>query len=378
MKVNIIGAGIAGLCAAVVLKKAGIQAELFEAAPSPKAAGAGLGLAPNAIRAMEKLGIAEQILPLGTQLPYFNILNTKGKILAGNDSSEIQRLYGMDNFAIHRHDLHKALLAAIGNTKIHTGKKLSNIAQTSDGVAVEFEDGSTYHTHYVIAADGIYSRIRKIIAPDAALRYAGYTCWRGIADGKGTKIAGATETWGKSGRFGIVPLSSGQVYWFACVNAAANDPAMKKFRTAELIAQFSSYHSPIGQLLRQTSDQALIHNDLYDIAPLDRFAHGRILLTGDAAHAATPNMGQGACQAIEDAAVLLDELQRSTDIPEVFANFENRRLAKTRMIIEQSRTIGKVAQLTSPILARLRNLAIGLTPASVRYKKLEAIYHTDF
>ncbi|WP_256006737.1 FAD-dependent monooxygenase [Pedobacter deserti] len=378
MKVSIIGAGIAGLGTAIALKKAGIDIEIFEAGATISPAGAGLGLAPNAVKALEKLGIADQVLPCGIQLPYFNIFSSKGKHLAVNRSTEIQSRYGLDNFAIHRDALHRCLLEELGHCEIHTSKKLTDLVQDKNQVSMSFSDGSRHSSDYVIAADGIYSKARKILNPGATLRYAGYTCWRGLADGTGINAQGASETWGSAGRFGIVPLKQDQIYWFACANAKQNDPEMKTVTTSDLISRFKGYHKPIEKILDQTPDTALLHNDIYDVKPLTRFAYGRVLLVGDAAHAATPNMGQGACQALEDAAVLLDELQNSRDIAATFVRFENRRLARTKMIIEQSRKIGAAAQLTNPLMTGLRDIAIRLMPDSVRYDALSNVYTVDF
>jgi len=378
MIVSIIGAGIAGLCTGIALRKFGIEAEIFEAAPTVCAAGAGIGLAPNGVKALEKLGVADLVFQHGTQLPSFNILNQKGEVLAENKSSEIQRRYGLDNFTIHRRTLHECLLEKLDGAKVKTGKKLTGMTRQSEHVILSFADGSTHTCDYVIAADGIYSVVRRILHPEDTLRYAGYTCWRAVADGKGIGLEGASETWGKKGRFGLVPLSKDQIYWFACVNAPAGDSAMKNFKIKDLIAQFSGYHQPIVNVLMQTEDQALIHNDLYDIRPLEKFAYDRILLIGDAAHATTPNMGQGACQAMEDAAVLLDEFETGKSIALAFLGFEKRRLAKNKMIIEQSRNIGAVAQLSNPVLAGLRDLAIRLTPDNIRYDRMAKIYNVDF
>jgi 2-polyprenyl-6-methoxyphenol hydroxylase-like FAD-dependent oxidoreductase len=374
MKVSIIGAGIAGLTTAIALKKEGITAEVFEAAPQLSAVGAGLGLAPNAIMALSHIGLDEKVVSVGRQLPYFQILDQQGGLISSADSKYVVEKYGIDNFTIHRADLHECLLNELDSHFVHTNKRVVHCRPYRTGAELTFSDGSIHQTDYLIVADGINSAVRKKILPDAKTRYAGYTCWRAVVDAKGLDLEGASETWGAHGRFGIVPLQDGQVYWFACINAAADDPTFKNFGTANLIQHFQGYHAPILQLLDLTPDHALIRNDIYDIQPLKKFAYGRILFIGDAAHATTPNMGQGACQAIEDAVILANEFKTSSDLEEAFRKFEKKRLKRTSAIISQSRRIGAMAQWSNPIAILLRNWLLKHSPAGLQKKQFEELY----
>lgn len=378
MKITITGAGIAGLTAAIAFSKAGYETTVFEAAPTLSPVGAGLGLAPNAINALAVLDIADDIIPIGRRLPHFRILDRSGRVISENDSDIIGRKFGLDNFTIHRRHLHDALLGEVDAASIHTGKKATDLENDGSQVRLHFADGTSYKTDYLIVADGINSMLRQKVAPHAQKRYAGYTCWRGVIDHAGALTDGASETWDTTGRFGIVPLPDDQLYWFACVAAEAGDARYRTFLPENLAQRFAHFHDPIPEILSRAQGRPLFHHDIYDLAPLDHYAYGNILLIGDAAHCATPNMGQGACQAIEDAAILYTELRKDISLEEAFIAFENRRLERTQYIISQSRKIGSLAQIGNPLLAGLRNAALRLAPASLREKQFEKLYNVTF
>lgn len=356
----------------------GYEPTIYEAAPHLEPVGAGLGLAPNAIKALAVLGIAADIIPLGRKLPYFRILDRKGKIISENDSRLISEKFGLDNFTIHRHKLHEALLEHIDPASVVLGKKAVGMQRAGEKITIRFADHTTQEADYLIVADGINSALRDALVPGEVKRYAGYTCWRGVVPGEGLAIEGASETWDPAGRFGIVPLAGGQVYWFACIRSAAGDPAFDAFRPQDLAQHFGRFHAPIPALLERAVHFPLIHNDIYDLAPLEHYAFGNILLVGDAAHGTTPNMGQGACQAIEDAATLLTELSKDHSIEAAFTAFEARRMERTQYVIRQSRLIGKLAQTDNGTLAAIRNMLLRMTPASAREKQFEKLYNVTF
>ncbi|MBK8969032.1 MAG: FAD-dependent monooxygenase [Saprospiraceae bacterium] len=377
---TILGAGIAGLSTAIALKKIGIQARVFEAAPAFKPLGAGLLLAANAVQAYRKIGISEKIIARGRALPLFEILDARGRLISQIDAASIQQKYGVHNFAIHRADLHEALLEQLVPGQVQYGKRATGILPGPNGAQeVRFADGSSQHTDFLIVADGIHSAIRQQILPGATERYAGYTCWRAVIDAGAIHQTSATESWGTAGRFGIVPLTGERIYWFACVNAPKNDPALRDFRVADLLRIFGNFHDPIPAILAQTRDADLIWNDIVDLKPIPRFAFGNVLLLGDAAHATTPNMGQGACQAIEDAAVLADVLKKQfADPAAAFRAFEQRRLKRTHFIVNNSWTLGRMAQWQNPLLAALRNGLFRMVPGRVNEAQLEKVLTVDF
>ncbi|WP_423737627.1 FAD-dependent monooxygenase [Chitinophaga caseinilytica] len=422
---TIIGGGIAGLTAAIALRQRGIDPFIFEAAPELRPVGAGIGLGANAIRALAALGIEKGIVAKGQFLDGLSFRTDKDSLLTHADTTRVSRAYGQDNFVIHRADLHEQLLSHLDPSMIFTGKALesleiasaanpgypaslpgttgstpteaanpvqhasqpgitgippgpgqsSNLLQSP--IRLHFHDGSEHETDYLIAADGIHSAVRRAVLPEVVPRYAGYTCWRCVVP-EGTTIAREVEEiLGRAGRFGIIPLPNGRVYWFACINAPAQDARMKAMTTAELSEIFAGYPERVQKLLKASEGLPLIWGDIADLPTTHRFHHGNIVLIGDAAHATTPNMGQGACQAIEDAVILAAELSRHTDPQDAFRAYENRRLARTRMIIRRSRTLGNMAQLQNPVLIGLRNAVFRCTPAAVFRRQLKILYSVD-
>ncbi len=378
MKITIIGGGIAGLTTAIALQQIGITATIFEAAPSVKAVGAGLALAANAMKGFRRLGIADEIIQKGRILPSFTLYDQAGKSINTTDRSALSQDYGVDNFTIHRGDLHQILYAKVKEGSLFLHKKAVGLEQKADAVVLTFQDGTTHQTDAVIVADGIHSPIRQQLLPHSRPRYAGYTCWRAVIDNTQLNLAETSETWGNTGRFGIVPLANNKIYWFACVNAPQNDPTLKQWTTTDLLRQFSQFHEPIPSIIGATTNDQLLLNDIIDLKPLPHYAFGRVVLIGDAAHATTPNMGQGACQAIEDAVVLADVLKNNREVTTAFQQFEKRRLKRTHWIINNSWMVGKIAQTTSQPLILLRNWAFRLLPAGINQRQFRKLYTVDF
>lgn len=373
----ILGGGIAGLTSAIALKKIGIEAVVMEAASVIKPVGAGLALAANAMRALQKIGISEHVIREGRELNAFSIYDQKGNLISRNDTNPASSQFGISNFTIHRATLHRVLLDQLDPENIFLGKRSVDIESGAEGSLVYFDDGTKIHAKYLIVAEGIHSAIRKKLLPNQKIRYSGYTCWRGIMDNSDLSINETSETWGKNGRFGNTPLSNNQVYWYACINASEPDSTFKNFSKEELEENFKEFHFPIPQVLAGTIPESIIWNDIIDLEPIPNYAFGNTVLIGDAAHATTPNMGQGACMAIEDAAVLMSCLAKNPDPVIAFQDFEKRRLARTHKIVSDSRRLGVIAQLENPLLIVLRNILFRMIPKKVTKKQLETLYEVD-
>lgn len=376
-KFIIAGAGIAGLTAAILLRELGYEAVIYESGQSVRGIGAGFGLASNAMRAFDFLGLEKEIIPIGQHLTTLRIVDHKGKDIIAADTSKLeQQLFS--NFAIHRADLHHYLLAKIPQTIIHTSKKITGYKQENSTVIVFFEDGSTETSDYLIGADGVGSVIRQQMFPSSVPRYAGYVCWRSVIDNPGIQLETSIETWGSKGRFGLTPLIGNRIYWYACINASASDSEIRNHKLEDLKSNFSSYHSSIPLVLEHSIEKEIICNDIVDIHPLPYYTSGRVLLSGDAAHATTPNMGQGACMAVEDIAVLKQLLLSSESIEAAFALYNKKRVHRANSIIRDSDRIGKIAQLSAPLIITLRNFVARSLPDSFAVSRLKKLLETDF
>lgn len=373
---SILGGGIAGLTAAIALKRKGIDAYVFEAAPEFRPVGAGLVLAANAMRAYQHLGIYDELTSVGKNINQATIYDQQGKIINRINTDNLKN--GLANLAIPRSELHKVLLSQLDNDHIITGKRSTGFTNTDYGYEVSFDDGFSVETKYLIVAEGIHSQIRKIILPQAEIRYSGYTCWRGIADNASLHIEETSETWGSKGRFGIVPLGNDKIYWYATKNAAPNDVKMKSFGPKELLQNFNNYHPEIRKVIETTSSEQIIWNDIIDLKPIKNYAFGNMVLIGDAAHATTPNMGQGACQGIEDAVILANCLKQNSTTKEAFLDFQEKRVKRTHNIVNQSWTLGKVAQLENSLATAVRNFVFRSMPQSIYRKQVEGIYNVNF
>jgi len=377
----IVGGGIGGLTLAIAMQRKGFDVTVYENAAHIKPLGAGLGLAANAVKAFTDIGINEEVLKKGKVMRKLSIKDQTGRVLSETDSENLSSKYGIiNNFTIHRADLHEVLIQHLNPDSLQLGKGCVDFIQEGSSVKLIFQDGTTATAGHVIACDGIHSIFRKKLMPGSLPRYAGYTCWRAVIDDlpPGFNFDETSETWGPGSRFGIVPLTNKRVYWFACLNAKANDPVMQGFKIPDLLNHFELFHSPVPEILTRTRNEQLIWSDIIDLEPIRKFAFGNIVLMGDAAHATTPNMGQGACMAIEDAAVLANCLENYSTPEEAFQQFELKRIERTTRIVNTSRALGRVAQLENPLLMSLRNTVLRLTPQHVTEKQLKFLYEISF
>jgi len=380
MDISIIGGGIGGLCTAIALQRQGHSVKVFERSENLRPIGAGLALGANAIMALQEIGLAEEIIKEGKVLKYLSILDKKGRSISVRDTVELSKKYGIDNFTIHRASLQKVLLENLLPDTLFLGFQFRSFKQSSTQVEVTFENGEKISADCLIAADGVHSAIRKMLVPTIVPRYSGYTCWRAVIEKIPSNFDDNifSETWSSKGRFGIAPLKDGKVYWYACLNALKNDEVVRKYGVKELQEVFKGFHFPIPHLISLTENHQLIQGDIIDLPPLEKFAFEKILLVGDSAHATTPNMGQGACQAIEDAIIVSKCLTSDLSIEASFKKFEILRMKRTRKIVKTSWILGKIAQLSNPGLCQIRDIILRSIPNKVNDKQLEFLYNVNF
>ncbi len=370
----IIGGGIGGLTTAIGLLQLGLDVEVYEAAPELREVGAGIWLAPNAMSILGRLGVANDVMEQGFQLSKMNLRNARMGIITGTDQTYIREKYGFGITAIHRARLVRVLAKHIPEHRIHLGKRLLRVEEKNDKVTAFFEDGSSAIGDYVIGADGIKSKVRNSIFPDASIRYSGQTCWRGIAQVNGHALNGieASEIWGKGKRFGISRISEEEVYWFACRDAKRGGQDEHGRTKGILMDMFKDFSEPVMTVLRNTSVDKMIRNDLDDLLPLSTWSKGRLLLIGDAAHATTPNLGQGGGQAIEDAWYLHCLMEKEMPLTELFNQFYKLRFKRVNDIVKRSFMMGKIAHMK--VGKRIRNTIFSMTPESVINKQFMDMY----
>jgi 2-polyprenyl-6-methoxyphenol hydroxylase-like FAD-dependent oxidoreductase len=368
MKVLIAGAGIGGLALAAALRRAGVEARVFERAPEFRAVGAGISVQTNAILALRSIGIGAEVVAAGAVPQESALLDARGRVLSRLSLAPLYRALGAPLVCLHRARLHDILLRYAGRGRVIGGRQVMGFRQDQRTVALQTEEGEE-EGDLLVGADGMSSGVRAQLLGDQAPRYAGYTSWRAICRGVEVPRDRVTESWGRGARFGVVPIGDGLVYWYATANAPAGERAEAGER-AGLRARFADWHEPVGDLIEGTSEEQLLRTDISDRPPVSSWSQGRVTLLGDAAHPMTPNLGQGGCQAIEDAVVLARALAEQREVPAALAAYERRRLARANRIVEQSRKVGELGQWQNALGCAARNLMLRLVPEKTLLKRM--------
>lgn len=358
----VVGAGIAGLAAAVALRRAGWTVTVHERAATLQALGAGLVLSPNAVHALDALGLGDAVRERGVPLSASALRRPDGRALSRLDGARLAARHGAPVLAVERAALHALLADAVGPDVVRCGEDVPDAA----ALAGEHD--------LVVAADGIRSRTRAAGWPDAAApSYAGYTAWRALVR-TDQRLTEASETWGRRERFGVVPVGEGRVYVFATgtvpAGAHASDGAAE---LAELRRRFGGWHAPIPALLDAVDPATVLRHDVHALPAVPATSHrGTTVLVGDAAHAMEPNVGQGAGLALEDAVVLAHVLDDDVPVERALARFTALRRPRAVRLVAASARLGRLTQHSGPAVAALRDAAVRLTPPGLALRASDA------
>ncbi len=362
LHVSIIGGGIGGLAAATALQRQGIQVTVFERNPELREIGAGLTLWANGVQVLRQLGLTDALAAVSAPLTHFECYSWRGKRLGSMRLDTIERKVGAPSIGIHRADLLRLLADEVARGSINVNAHCVGFKLEQGNVSSHFADGQPQQTDLLVGADGLYSVIREQLLGQKPPRYSGYTCWRGVAVFEDAHVSPgiSSETWGRGRRFGMLPIGNGRVFWYATYNTPAGGQDRTGERKLMLSRLFQGWREPVEQLIAATDEGAILRNDILDRRPVRHRGSGRVTLLGDAAHPPTPNLGQGACQALEDALVLAGCLVVDQREPvAALRAYEARRMKRSAAIIEQSYVFGKIGQWEHPLLCLLRD---GLTP----------------
>jgi FAD-dependent urate hydroxylase len=334
-RVLIVGGGIAGLALAPMLARTGVAVDVIEREPAWRHAGTGVYLPGNAARALRALGLEAQVASRGVEIARQRFCDHRGRLLCEVDVAELWAAVG-PCLALHRAELHALLREAAGDVPIRTGLALERLAQRDGIVAVEFSDGTNGEYDLVVGADGIHSAVRRLtFEPTAVPRPVGQVGWRFLAP-RPPEVRTWSVMLGRGTAFLTLPLAGDRVYCYCdVVSAHGNDTPERgpAERFSELFAEFAE---PAATLLDALDAAADIHVSTIEEVALDRWAHEGVVLIGDAAHATSPNMAQGAAMALEDALVLTDCLHRTPAIPDALAAFHARRRRRTDWVRAQT------------------------------------------
>jgi 2-polyprenyl-6-methoxyphenol hydroxylase-like FAD-dependent oxidoreductase len=372
----VVGAGPGGLAAALALRAAGIEPVVLERRPQLGAEGSGLTLWPNALRALERLGVAAAVREVSAPAHGIRIQSAAGRVLDSTGPELMRRHFRSGGAALLRTDLQRVLADALGRERIRFGAGVRSVAADGAGVRVELVDGGTARAGLLVGADGIRSTVRRALFGAVPLRYAGYVVWRAIARFALDEPIG-TLSMGRGAQFGLFPMPAGRVYWFASLNVAeARIEGSRGLGRDGLLGAFGDWHAPIGDVIAATDPDALVVGPIHDSAPFSQRARGAAVLVGDAAHPSTPALGQGACQAIEDAVVLGRALQAQPAAAALRA-YERRRVGRTNAMTRQARQIGSVGQWENRAACWVRDRMIEHTPERLRIRQLRRVFSFD-
>lgn len=359
MRIAVIGAGIAGLVAACGLQQDGHDVMLYEQRERPGADGAGLTLFGNGFAALDALGLGELVRSISSR----DIATMR----AGQRAPDGSWLLTLPPDAVatlhsvHRVTLHEALVQQLTPGSLQTSTT-GRVA--ADGSGTLWLNDQQQNFDLVVVADGLRSQNRRSLGLDTGLSYAGATAWRGVTAQPVDIHHEAGETWGRGSIFGIVPLPDNRLYWFGTLTTGEGTAFADDYRAVHNV--FGDWHDPIPACLNATPAESVIRHDMYELAkPLASFIRGRSVLIGDAAHAMTPNLGQGAGQGIEDAATLAVLLrdQHGVDLQRVLTRYNELRRKRTTKLWRQSRWMSNLAQASGPFTAGLRDLGMRLMPS---------------
>lgn len=345
-KVLIIGGGFSGMAAAIELRKRGVDVDIAEIDPGWRSYGAGISLGGATLRAFGTLGILDEFLRRGAASDGVDIFLANG---AHVGTLPTPRVAGADipgGGAIMRPVL-AAILAEktrASGANVRLGCTFVSIDQDDEGVDVRFTDGSSGRYDLVIGADGLYSKVRQAIFPEAPKpAYTGQGVWRAVLP-RPPEVEGAAMWLGPKIKTGVNPVSATEMYLFVTEDRAENihiDPAEFLTRLRDLLAPFPA---PLMQSLRNqlNPDSQIIYRPLEGLLLPRPWNKGRVVLIGDTVHATTPHLASGACIGIEDSLVLADELEKAGNVQSALDAFQARRWERCRMVVENSGRLGEI------------------------------------
>ncbi|MEZ4265861.1 MAG: FAD-dependent monooxygenase [Myxococcota bacterium] len=361
------GGGIGGLAAAVALRRAGREVRVFERAPAVRASGQGITLSANAMVALRALGLDEPVLAAGVRMVDAEIRSASGRRLAPLHMDAMEAAHGMPAVGILRGRLLDVMLDALGADLVRTAAPCASYRIAGARVTLVLEGGEAIDGDALIGADGVRSAVRDQLLGAAPPRYAGYTSWRGLANVTAAELGepGFFEMWGRGARFGGIPVSDDQFFWYAAANAPrrGSDVAGEAIRTLQ--ARYSDFAEPVQTLLARSDPAEVLRTDIEDRPPSSRWGEGPVTLLGDAAHAMTPNMGQGASQALEDAVALGQCAARGADVATALRSYERARRHRAAAFVQASRWAGWAAQWEAGPLCAARDVALRVLPQSI-------------
>jgi 2-polyprenyl-6-methoxyphenol hydroxylase-like FAD-dependent oxidoreductase len=347
-----VGGAIGGASVALLLARAGAQVTLLERADSVRAVGAGIALAENGLAVLDVLGLSADLARNSSVVSGVRVVDARGRTLfapVGGVKGQAPHL-----LMARRSDLYALLSAAVAaesRIEIHYGVSVESVDDDGTVHAASAGKPRTFRAALVVGADGVHSRVRTSGSFGARVQPSGISYVRGLA---AEGLARGEEAWTRAGLFGSFPVPGGS-YWYASLGSEASRRALAARDLPALRVAWANAYAPAEALLSSMAsfDQLLV-NDVVRVS-CARFYDGARVLVGDAAHAMAPNLGQGANSALVDAAVLMAELRRAETLQQALAAYDARRRPKVEQVASTAARLGKLAELTHPLLRFVRD-----------------------
>ncbi|WP_044102702.1 FAD-dependent urate hydroxylase HpxO [Acinetobacter pittii] len=342
MNVVIIGAGMGGLTTGIALKKFGHQVRIFEQTEKILPVGAAISLWSNGVKCLNYLGLTEKIAKLGGQmddLAYVDGLT--GDVMTQFSLLPLIEEVGQRPYPVARADLQNMLMDEFGRDQIYLGKKMVSLEDKTDSVEVHFADGSSTQADLLIGADGTHSLTRTyVLGQQVQRRYAGYVNWNGLVEI--SEDLAPAQQWttyvGEGKRASLMPVADGKFYFFLDVPLPAGLDNNRDEYKKLLKQYFVDWCQPVQQLIERLDPQKTNRVEIHDIEPFTQFYKGRVVILGDAAHSTTPDIGQGGCQAMEDAIYLARSLQINTlGLEDALRRYQNKRNERANELVLRAR-----------------------------------------
>lgn len=360
MRALVVGGGIGGVSAAIALRRAGLEVDVFEKVgdPTRTQVGGGFHLWGNAVRAVRELGLEEKVRGIGATIERTEFHSSTGRQLAVWPVAEVSGAVGATDFGVSRAELQRTLHGSVGDGIVRSGAELTEFSQDEEGVTATFADGREERGDLLVGADGIRSTVRAQLLGAAPPDYAGYTQWQTVTAGPSDLIDHGTErvTFGRGLRTVVHHVGGGRLFWAAVTYGPEADAGRPPGRKEMLLRRFGSWPAPITEAIDGTPEEDITGLAVFDRQPVKRWGEGRLTLLGDAAHPMTTNTSQGGNQAIEDAVILARCLGEESDVAHALRRYEDQRIPRTSPLVKRSRSAARMNAWSDPVRCRFRDV----------------------